>query len=267
MLRVVLLSLMLLSVYGCIPMNQFPTPRTSPATGKSFIPLTKTDSQATEVIGLDDEGHRLTFQIRNAEIDPKDSQQEIYLYTVFYQDNNRTWQNLCKGDANFPAKAVVLQGSWNSTGTYQEGKNLVTFSCANGALGKCLRFGYKPWKTLNGESLRDYHQACLRMVRADYCGDGIGHTKDGTPINISDRLGIQKPDAVPQMSFEAAWGVDGAQGINHTRWPEGLAYVKRVCPQRLAAEGKRVNRYATVQQARANYPTALLFNDSLVRIH
>ena len=41
-----------------------------------------------------------------------------------------------------------------------------TLTCATGAQGKCVRFGYKPWKTLsNGVVLADYHQACVRLVR------------------------------------------------------------------------------------------------------
>ena len=68
----------------------------------------------------------------------------------------------------------------------------ITFACTNGALAKCVRWGYKPWKTVNGVSLADYHQACVHMTPADYCGDGKAHTRDGTLIDIWDRLGVQK---------------------------------------------------------------------------
>jgi hypothetical protein len=41
--------------------------------------------------------------------------------------------------------------------------------CISGAVGKCARFGYKPWKVLSdGQALSMYHQACVRMLRADY---------------------------------------------------------------------------------------------------
>ncbi|HLO84759.1 MAG TPA: ADYC domain-containing protein [Nostocaceae cyanobacterium] len=240
------------------------SPSIKPKAIESTVPLTQDNLQATEIVGFDDLGRKLTFQIRGAEVDPKDPEKEIYLYTVFYKDNNQQWQNLCKGDATYPARAIVLQGSWDSTGAYNANDQLVTFSCANGALGKCVRFGYKPWKTEQGKSLRDYHQACVRMVRADYCGDGVGHTKNGTPINLYDFAGIQKSDPAPNMQFEAAWSGNGAQCINHVRWPEGLDYVKRVCPQRLAVPGAK-NQCATAQQARQNFPQALLFNDSIVR--
>ena len=64
------------------------------------------------------------------------------------------------------------------------------------------------------------------MVRADYAGDGIGHTRDGTLIDLSDRLGIQRPGDDPPgraLAFEAAWGPDGAVCVRHTRIPELLS--------------------------------------------
>jgi hypothetical protein len=261
---VVRLLLCLLTVCGSITIAHTHPPKPTRTLAQVTIPLTKPNLQEIEVVGFDDQGQQLTFQIRDTEIDPKDPQQEIYLYTVFYRDNNQTWQNLCQASGNYEAKAIALQGSWDSTGAYREGKNQVTFSCASGALAKCVRFGYKPWKTLNGRSLRDYHQACVRMVRADYCGDGTAHTHEGTPINIYDRLGVQQPDVLPEMRFEAAWGVDGAEYINHVRWPQSLAYVKRACPLRLANERNKANQYTTATQAQQNFPKALVFNDSLL---
>lgn len=262
-LLIVALSLLPLAAVSSIAITQSPTPQPRPSSSTT-VPLTKPDLQAIAVVGFDDQGHQLNFQIRDAEVDPQDPQQELYLYTVFYRDTNQTWQNLCRGDAKYEAKAVALQGSWDSTGAYRAGKNLVTFSCASGALAKCVRLGYKPWKTLNGQPLRDYHQACVRMIRADYCGDGTAHTKDGTSINLYDRLNIQKPETSPAMHFEAAWGVNGAELINHVRWPEDLAYVQRVCPERLAPQ-KGTNQFITAKQAQQRFPKALIFNDSVVR--
>ena len=52
------------------------------------------------------------------------------------------------------------------------GRILIT--CTGGAKGKCIRFGYQPWRTLpDGTSLDPYYQACVRLVRADYGGDGV----------------------------------------------------------------------------------------------
>ena len=43
-------------------------------------------------------------------------------------------------------------------------------------------------------SLASYHQACTRMARADYCGDGTSHTQDGTWIEYYDKLIKVKPE-------------------------------------------------------------------------
>jgi hypothetical protein len=77
-----------------------------------------------------------------------------------------------------------------------------------------------------GESLWDYHQACVRMVRADYGGDGTGYTRTGNLVDIFDGLGIRQPgsDLRDQaLEFEAAWGPDGAVCVRRTRIPEVLS--------------------------------------------
>lgn len=255
----------LVGVSSSLIVAQLLMPPLSFSQSQSAVPLISSNVQGTEMVGLDDQGRQQTFQIRNVEFDSKDPQGETALYTVFYRDNHQTWQNLCQPNDKYEAKAIALQGSWNKAGAYQRSKNLVSFSCLNGALAKCVRFGYKPWKTVDGKSLEDYHQACVRMVRADYCGNGIPHTKDGTLINMYDRLRIQKTDALAGMQFEAAWGVDGAHFINHMRWPEEFEYVQRVCPERLAVEGKEAKQTITSEQALQRYPNALLLNDSVLR--
>ena len=70
-------------------------------------------------------------------------------------------------------------------------------------------------------------------MRADYCGDGIGHTRDGTPIDIFDKIGIQGDESAPGMTFEAAWGPDGAVCVRHTRLKDVLdrAGLIERCPQ------------------------------------
>jgi hypothetical protein len=46
------------------------------------------------------------------------------------------------------------------------------------------------------------------MVRTDYAGEGVAHTRYGTMIDLFDRLGIQQPGVDPPgrtLAFEAAW--------------------------------------------------------------
>ncbi|WP_156427146.1 ADYC domain-containing protein [Leptolyngbya sp. NIES-2104] len=205
----------------------------------------------------------LKLKISEVTLDAQDPERETYLYTVLYQDpTSLQWRNLCQPDRDQVAKAIPLSGSWDETGAHlDDGK--ITFGCTSGALAKCVRWGYKPWKTVQGRSLRAFHQACTRMVRADYCGTGKGHTQDGTAIDIYDRLGIQKRTPQSGMTFEAAWQPDGATLIQRTRRTETLAQIQQECPNRLK-ERTQNSRSKTVAQMQ-QFSKALLFNDSLVQ--
>ncbi|WP_198288484.1 ADYC domain-containing protein [Chamaesiphon minutus] len=216
-------------------------------------------------------GRDLQLKIAHVDLDPQDPEREIYLYTILYRDLvSEQWQNYCQPDRHNVAKAIPLSGSWDRTGKHHE-NGRITFACTNGVLAKCVRFGYKPWKTVRGRSLRDFHQACTRMVRADYCGNGRAHTRDGTAIDIYDRLSIQTRTPHSGMILEAAWSPDGAVFIDRTRWPESLAQIKKECPDRLKSTVHkslaqpllwRIAPKASQQQL----PEVLLVNDSFDRI-
>ena len=89
-------------------------------------------------------------------------------------------------------------------------------------------FRIKPWKTLpNGVVLADYHQACVRLVRRQtYRWTSEGTTKDGMLIEIyGTRSGISTiSDTADQdnLSFEAAWDMNGAVCVAHPRVPENI---------------------------------------------
>jgi hypothetical protein len=96
--------------------------------------------------------------------------------------------------------------------------------------------GYKPWKnSRDGTSLWDLHQACTRMMRANYWGDGIPHTRDGTPAEVYDTVGIQVPEPGSGLSIEAAWRADGAVCVRKVRIQEitTLEALVQSCPARL----------------------------------
>ena len=97
-------------------------------------------------------------------------------------------------------------------------------TCSSGAHVKCARFGYKPWgRGPKGEDLAPYHAACVHMVRADYCGTGTPHTRDGTMIQIYDHIGIRpEPPADPEHAFEAGWAASGAVCVARTRLSDVL---------------------------------------------
>jgi hypothetical protein len=224
------------------------------------------DLKGAQLNAVDEQGKKLDFEIKDVEIDPKDPEKETYLYTVFYLDSaNAQWKNLCTPDAENVAKAIPLTGSWDKTGAHTESSDIITFGCTSGVLAKCVRMGYKPWKTVNGTSLRDYHQACTRMARADYCGNGKSHTRDGTPINIYDELGIQKKTPHSGMVFEAAWSPEGATFINRPRWFETLSEIRQECPDKLKGRINEGGDGVTSEKVKQKWSNSLLFNDSLVR--
>jgi hypothetical protein len=127
---------------------------------------------------------------------------------------------LCGADADGTPTALAVAGWWDPTGKHRPDPDLFTFSCADGVIAKCYRWGYRPW--MRDGALAKAHQACTRMARADYCGDGRSFTRPGTLINVADGLTPPVQTATPDagMSFEAGWTVDGATCFSHRRWLE-----------------------------------------------
>ena len=145
---------------------------------------------------------------------------DVWAYGVEIETDTG-WAPLCGTQQGSPVLAIPLSGTWNLAagvtggGSWSASSNSFTFGCRGAALAKCVEFGYKPWSSVGGTSLRDHHQACTRMLRADYCGDGTSWTTDGTPINLYDELGIQSDDA--SWLVDAEWTANGAVCTNNIR--------------------------------------------------
>jgi hypothetical protein len=193
-----------------------------------------------ELVGItltiaDPAGTAMAVRIDGVEPDPVDP--EITLYTLSRQDPaTGEWENACPPGPDGRRQAFPLAGRWTTSGEHVPDATGFNLTCTAGAIGKCVRFGYKPWRRLpDGTTLWDHHQACVRMMRADYCGDGRSFTRDGTLIAFHDRLGIQKGEPAPGMRFEAGWGKDGAVCVARVRIPENatLEALARRCPGRL----------------------------------
>jgi hypothetical protein len=211
----------------------------------------------------DTEGHPLTVRIDGHRPDPLDPTGETVLYALSAPDPaTGTWRELCGPGPDGLRLGFPLAGAWTAAGEHvPAAPGTFGITCTAGAIGKCVRFGYRPWRTAaDGRPLWDLHQACVRLVRADYCGDGVGHTRTGTPIDLYDRLGIQEDEPAPGMDFEAAWTPSGASCVRHVRIREetSLAELERRCPARLAGR----TGAACTEDAAARAPDALLFNRS-----
>ncbi|MDC0675824.1 ADYC domain-containing protein [Nannocystis radixulma] len=117
------------------------------------------------------------------------------------------WAPMCGPGPDGLARAMPLAGTWTTDGRHEPAEGAFNVTCTSGAIGKCVRFGSKPWATAhNGESLWDYHQAYMRMVRADDCGDGHSFAKPGMLIDIGDRIDVQRSGEAPEFVLEAGWG-------------------------------------------------------------
>jgi ADYC domain len=106
----------------------------------------------------------------------------------------------------------------------------------------------------------DYHQACTRLIRADYCGDGRSHTREGTPVEIIDRLG-EAEEPGTGLAFEAGWTPEGASCVARHRLPGGSAdAVAAACPARL--KGRAGPAASCTLAGELARPEVLLMNKS-----
>ena len=200
-------------------------------------------------------------------VDPADPAGDLLLYriTVLAQPNGIS-HDLCDPVSSGERWAFPLKGQWDSEGRRVSQDGLTLVCAGGGAIGKCVRWGYKPWAvTPSGVALAPYHAACVNMVRANYCGNH-GTTRDGMTIEFDDAAGVNKPDqdAVRRLGllFEAAWSPMGAVCVAHSRVPTNvsLTALARTCP-RLQ---KRVGPKKCIEGLARNgyYGPALIFERS-----
>lgn len=212
-------------------------------------------------------GEHVRLRVDAIEPDPSDAEHELTLYGLSVQvAGSAEWQPYCSPDREGRSRAIPVDGSWDQRGDWSAGDGAITFACTSGAIGKCMRWGYRPWKEVGGKSLHDHHLACVRMVRADYCGNGTPHTREGTRIEVFDPLGIQKRDPEdPKDPFimEAGWSPSGATYLYRPRLHDRVAEIAAECPEKL---GARVPATAgepplTPEEIHRRYPETLIINE------
>jgi hypothetical protein len=133
------------------------------------------------------EGAPKKRKVKIAGVTPPGPGSEIWLYDLNIKDSSGPWQPLCVDALGQPTQAILVGDVWDpSTGDrVAPATALVTLACRDAAVGKCAEWGYYPWL------MPEYHQACTRMIRADYCGDGNSHTVDGVLIHVLDEIGVE----------------------------------------------------------------------------
>lgn len=159
------------------------------------------------------EGQPAKVRIAGVEPDPGDKSGTVWLHTFEAKQADGSWQNLCSPGPDGRRQGFPLK----------DAKGGLDLTCSSGAVGKCVRFGYRPWANgPDGTSLAPQHAACVRMVRGDYGGADAPFTKNGMSIDLYDTQGIQKPDNAADQAFEAGWTPEGAVCVHHVRVKENV---------------------------------------------
>ena len=140
-----------------------------------------------------------------------DGNNDVLAYAVSIS-TDAGWQPLCGYESDGSVRqALAVAGSWNyQTGAWSESTDEFTFACRHASIAKCVELGYK-----SSIGFGDHQHACVRMLRADYCGDGVSHTVNGTPINLYDAVGVQLDSE--SWPVDAEWTPDGALCLYHHR--------------------------------------------------
>lgn len=172
---------------------------------------------ANLIIAMD--GERIPVRIKSVTRDTKNP--NVLLNEFVYADAQGREQHFCKPSVDGVMAGFPVTGRMNDDGSISAGNDgHFEITCTSGAQGKCIRFGYEPDKsTPDGKStLRDYFNACIHLVRGDYGGSGAATTRDGTMINIYDRIGIQKDESTDSVGdFEAGFSAAGAVCVARPR--------------------------------------------------
>lgn len=190
--------------------------------------------------GTASDGQPAEVAVCGAEPSPEDPGMVWYrieVWNLVTQD----WENPCVATGQVPnPRALAVGGVWDTSGAHHDVAGKLTFACENGVISKCARWGYKPWASRDGQPLAELHQACTRMARADYCGDGRSHTRENTMIEYYDSLGVASRTTEVSAawdpargSFEAAWAPDGASCLGrYTRDGKPVSTILEECPGR-----------------------------------
>ena len=231
--------------------------------GESFVVTT---SDGTRLAAGDLVGAAMTmttpegaaFEVQIDSASPAKERPSLSLLSLSMRDaGTGEWRPFCQKDAYGRSAGCPVAGAWDGKGHFVSDKSRWFITCTSGSQGKCILFGYDPWsRGPHGEDLVPYYEACQHMVRADYDGSRWAHTRNGTPIDIWDHIGIQAETTAddPKFRFEAGWSARGAVCVARTRWPDLLSR------DALVRSAPRLD--GPCDEATASAKGALLFNRS-----
>lgn len=148
----------------------------------------------------------------------------IAAYSLLYPEPQELLgvKNVCTGSLLDPLAnvATVLGGERydQDTKTVVPSPRWLTIACAGSAAAKLKLLGYGPQSSATTVARR---QATLKMITADYCGEGESYTANGTPIQWANQDGsVASPPGEPLGDLEAVWTDAGALCLEATRLPD-----------------------------------------------
>lgn len=155
--------------------------------------------------------HKYTFGY------PNDPTYGMHFYTKKYQGiDGSPLLAACDKDDDGNLEAVLYEDLHvdMKSGYVKEMESLINIACVSGGVGKAATWKYKSYDIGFEEFM-----AAVRMIRADYCGDGDSWTKPGTAIDLQDVWGYNK-FFKPTYETEALWSAKGASCVNLPRRPD-----------------------------------------------
>jgi hypothetical protein len=150
----------------------------------------------------------------------------VAAYALVYADLAQPLlqRSVCKGTLLDPLQAsvVVLAGErydLDAKTVIANQSDWITLACAGSAAAKMSLLGYGPHAEFTDTSTPasvGQRQATLKMITADYCGDGESYTEDGTPLEWENQGGTVVPEG-EVGALEAIWTEDGAACLDVPR--------------------------------------------------
>jgi hypothetical protein len=227
------------------------------ADGTEFV-LSLSDGRTlrgADVIGMQlvvqHHSEAVSIRIEGVSEEAKAAGGAVFLYRASVHEPGGSSHDLCLPDAAGRRAGFPIPDE----------KGWFSFSCTSGVEAKCVLMGYRPWEQHpSGASMRDLHKTCIHLMRADYGGDDQPTTRDGTSIDVEDRFGIQTFGDVEGMTFEAAWGPDGALCVARPRIAGNITL--EVLAKRYSRLARAVGPEACTRERMAGDARVLLFNRS-----
>lgn len=150
----------------------------------------------------------------HVQISPRESR---YVFKALDADGMESY--VCDADSSgahtsIPMKDITVDAA---TGDMAGRPMTVYLACTSGAIGKAMVWGYRPWE----RPLPEF-EAATRMVRADYCFDGMSWTETGMALQVRDKYNINT-FARAEDPTEVVWTKDGAACLTQPRNPTYVA--------------------------------------------